>query len=598
MEGKSYSAVLPKKLGETLIAEGLISREQLERALTEQRQHGGRIDTILRSLGFVTEDDLIKVLGKQMGLQPVVLSTITIDPDVVRLIPETMARRYQLIALFKKDKAVTLAMVDPLNVFALDDIRRVTGLEIEPVVSSETEIMKAIDRFYSMTGTMEEAVRTFDERRVQQDRRTGLDRRRGGMLVQGQFFIDAQGAELAFGDEGISLETIAEDAPVVKLVNTMIAQAVREGASDIHIEPDAEVLRIRYRVDGMLREVMTPPKHLQPEVVSRIKIMANLDIAEKRAPQDGRIRMKVSEKEFDIRLSTLPTIFGEKVMMRLLAQNTLLLGLEELGFSPATLRRFEKIIHRPYGLVLVTGPTGSGKTTTLYAALNILNSIEKNIVTIEDPVEYQLKVVNQVQVNPKAGVTFANGLRSILRQDPDILMVGEIRDVETATIAIQAALTGHLVFSTLHINDSMGAVARLVDMGIEPFLIASALIVVVAQRLVRKVCSRCKEPYSPTPDLLESLGLREQTDVTFVRGIGCQDCHRTGYAGRTGIYELMTVDEAMRNLIVTKASSQKMRNQAVKSGFMRLREEGLSVARKGITTLEEILRVTQEIESA
>ncbi|HLB94645.1 MAG TPA: ATPase, T2SS/T4P/T4SS family [Nitrospiria bacterium] len=587
-----------KKLGEMLIAEGLISREQLERALAEQRQHGGRIGTILRSLGFVTEDDIIKVLGKQMGIQPVMLSNIIIDPDVVKIIPETLARRYQIIPLFKKDKAVTLAMVDPLNVFAVDDIRRLTGMEIEPVVSSETEIMKAIDRFYSMTGTMEEAVRTFDERRVKQDRRTGLERRRGEMLVEDQFFIDAQGAELAFGDEGISLETVAEDAPVVKLVNTMIAQAVREGASDIHIEPDAEVLRIRYRVDGMLREVMTPPKHLQPGVVSRIKIMASLDISEKRMPQDGRIQMKVGEKEFDIRISTLPTMYGEKAVMRLLDKSSVLMGMEELGFSPGTLQKFRKIISRPYGLVLVTGPTGSGKTTTLYAALNTLNSIEKNIVTIEDPVEYQLTVVNQVQVNPKAGVTFVSGLRSILRQDPDILMVGEIRDVETATIAIQSALTGHLVFSTLHTNDSVGAVARLVDMGVEPFLIASSLIVVVAQRLVRKVCSKCKEPYIPTAELLENLGMGGRKDVIFMRGVGCQDCRQTGYAGRTGIYELMTVDEAMRNLIVNKASSQEMRNCAVKTGFIRLREEGLSVAVKGMTTPEEILRVTQEIESA
>src|SRR3990172_4162288 len=423
-----------KKLGEMLIAEGLISREQLERALAEQRQHGGRIGTILRSLGFVTEDDIIKVRGKQMGIQPVMLSNIIIDPDVVKIIPETLARRYQIIPLFKKDKAVTLAMVDPLNVFAVDDIRRLTGMEIEPVVSSETEIMKAIARFYSRTGTMEEAVRTFDERRVKQDRRTGLDRRRGEMLVEDQFFIDAQGAELAFGDEGTSLETIAEDTPVIKLVNTMIAQAVREGASDIHIEPDAEVLRIRYRVDGLLHEVMTPPRHLQAGVPSRIKIMADLDIAEKRVPQDGRIQMKVGEKDIDIRLATLPTIFGEKIVMRLLDKGSLLLGLEQLGFSPETLKKFKKMITRPYGLLLVTGPTGSGKTTTLYSVLSSINSLEKNIITIEDPVEYQIKMINQVQVNPKVGITFANGLRSILRQDPDIIMVGEIRDRETATM--------------------------------------------------------------------------------------------------------------------------------------------------------------------
>jgi type IV pilus assembly protein PilB len=585
-----------KMLGEMLIAEGLISREQLERALTEQRQHGGRIGTILRSLGFVTEEDIIKVLGQQIGIRSVTLSSIIIDPDVVKIIPETLARRYQIIPLFKKEKVLTLAMVDPLNVFALDDIRRMTGMEIEPVVSSETEIMKAIDRFYSMTGSMEEAVRSFDRRSVS-DRRSGLDRRRGDTLVEDQYFIDARGGELMQGEEGATLEMIAEDAPVVKLVNMMVAQAVREGASDIHIEPDAEVLRIRYRVDGVLREVMSPPKHLQPGVVSRVKIMANLDISEKRAPQDGRIQMKVGEKDFDIRVSTLPTIYGEKAVMRLLDKSSVLMGLEELGFSSAAFQRFRKIIARPYGLVLVTGPTGGGKTTTLYAALSTMNSIEKNIVTIEDPVEYQLKLVSQVQVNPKAGVTFASGLRSVLRQDPDILMVGEIRDVETATIAIQSALTGHLVFSTLHTNDSAGAVARLVDMGVEPFLIASSLIAVVAQRLVRKVCQRCKQPYVPTAEVLESLGLAGRTNAAFVRGVGCQDCRQTGYAGRTGIYELMTMDEAIRNLIVTKASPQQIRNQAAKAGFVTLRQEGLSVALRGVTTPEEILRVTQEIES-
>jgi len=512
-----------------------------------------------------------------------------------------VARRHQLIPLYKKDRTLTLAMVDPLNVFAVDDIRRLTGMEIEPVVSSETEIMKAIDRFYSMTGTMEEAVRTFDVRRAKPDRRTGLNRRRGDMLVEDQFFIDAQGTELAFGEEGISLETIAEDAPVVKLVNTMIAQAVREGASDIHIEPDAEVLRIRYRVDGILREVMTPPRNLQAGVVSRIKIMANLDIAEKRVPQDGRIQMKVGAKDIDIRLSTLPTIFGEKLVMRLLDKSSVLLGLEELGPTTDILAKFEKMILRPYGLLLVTGPTGSGKTTTLYAALNRISSVERNVVTIEDPVEYQLKYINQVQVNTKAGVTFANGLRAILRQDPDVVMVGEIRDTETATIAVQAALTGHLVLSTLHTNDAAGAVARLLDMGAEPFLVASSLIGVMAQRLVRKVCVHCKGPFTPTPDLIKSLNLEKlmsgKREFRLVKGTGCQACRNTGYSGRIGIYELLPIDEAVRNLIVSKASSNTIRNQAVQAGFTGLRLHGLAAALKGLTTLEEVLRVTQEVEA-
>ncbi|MBI3595844.1 MAG: type II secretion system ATPase GspE [Nitrospirae bacterium] len=562
-----------KMLGEMLIAEGLLSREQLERALSEQKLHGGRIGTIFRGMGFVTEEDIIKVLGKQMGIQPVVLSSIIIDPDVVKIIPETMARRHQVIPVFKKDRVLTLAMVDPLNVFAIDDLRRATGMEIQPVVSSETEVMKAIDRFYSATSTMEEAAKE----------------------------ADIQGYGVMPEEQVIDLQRIGDDTPMIKLVNTMIAQAVREGASDIHIEPDAEVLRIRYRVDGMLREVMTPPRNLQAGVVSRIKIMADLDIAEKRVPQDGRIQMKVGDKDVDIRLSTLPTIFGEKLVMRLLDKGTVLLGLEEMGFSADTLKKFEKMIRRPYGLLLVTGPTGSGKTTTLYAALNRISSIEKNVITIEDPVEYQLKYINQVQVNPKVGITFANGLRSILRQDPNVIMVGEIRDTETVSIAIQAALTGHLVFSTLHTNDAAGAVARLLDMGAEPFLVASSLVGIMAQRLVRKVCAHCKSPFTPPADLVKSLDLEKllngRKEIHLVKGAGCPQCRNTGYAGRVGIYELLPIDEAVRSLIVAKASSSAIRNQAVQSGFIGLRLHGLAAALKGITTLEEVLRVTQEVEA-
>jgi type IV pilus assembly protein PilB len=562
-----------KMLGEMLISEGLISREQLERALSEQKLHGGRIGILLRSMGFVTEEDIIKVLGKQMGIQPVTLSSIIIDPDVVKIIPETMARRHQVIPLFKKDRVLTLAMVDPLNVFAIDDLRRATGMEIQPAVSSETEVMKAIDRFYGGTSTMEEAAKE----------------------------ADVQGYGVMAEDQVIDLQRVGDDTPMIKLVNTMITQAVREGASDIHIEPDAEVLRIRYRVDGILREVMTPPRNLQAGVVSRIKIMADLDIAEKRVPQDGRIQMKVGEKDVDIRLSTLPTIFGEKLVMRLLDKSSILLGLEDLGLTMDTLAQFEKMIRRPYGLLLVTGPTGSGKTTTLYAALNRISSVERNVITIEDPVEYQLKYINQVQVNLKTGVTFANGLRAILRQDPDVVMVGEIRDTETASIAIQAALTGHLVFSTLHTNDAAGAVARLLDMGAEPFLVVSTLIGVVAQRLVRKVCTHCKGPFTPTADLIKSLNLDKlmngQKETRLVKGAGCQQCRNTGYSGRLGIYEILPINEAIRNLIVTKASSAAIRNQAIQSGIAGLRLHGLAAALKGFTTLEEVLRVTQEIEA-
>jgi type IV pilus assembly protein PilB len=558
-----------KMLGEMLIAEGLLSREQLERALSEQKQHGGRIGSILKALGSVKEEDIIKVLGKQMGIQHMPLTSVIIDPQVVKIIPETLARRHQAVPVFEKEKVLTLAMVDPLNVFAIDDIQQATGMRIQPVVSTEGDVLKAIDRYYSATSTMQEAVREAD--------------------VQGFGTVEIS--------QTIDLQRIGDDTPVIKLVNTMIAQAVREGASDIHIEPDAEVLRIRYRVDGLLHEVMTPPRNLQAGVTSRIKIMADLDIAEKRVPQDGRIQMKVGEKDIDIRLATLPTIFGEKIVMRLLDKGSLLLGLEQLGFSQESLKKFKKMITRPYGLLLVTGPTGSGKTTTLYSVLSSINSLERNIITIEDPVEYQIRMINQVQVNPKVGITFANGLRSILRQDPDIIMVGEIRDRETATIAIQAALTGHLVFSTLHTNDAAGAISRLIDIGVEPFLVASSLIGIVGQRLVRKICTHCKQSYAPTPDLLRSLGLGDRKEITFMKGAGCQHCRGTGYSGRIGLFELMAMDETIRNLVVSKASLNGIRIAAQKTGFVGLREEGLLKALKGVTSLEEVLRVTQEIES-
>ena len=562
-----------KMLGEMLIAEGLLSQDQLKRALAEQKAHGGRIGMILKNLGLVTEDDIIKVLGRQMGIQYMDLSGIIVEPEVVQLVPEMIARRHHVVPLFKKGKVLTLAMVDPLNVFAIDDVKRATKCDVEPVMSKEDDTMKAIDRYYSGTSTMEEAAREAD---------------RQGFGVNEE------------GDAALELSKLAEDTPVVKFVNTMITQAIKEGASDIHIEPEVDGLRIRYRRDGILRDVMTAPRNLQSGVASRIKIMADLDIAEKRVPQDGRIQMKVGSREIDIRLSTLPTLFGEKIVMRLLDKSSLLLSLSDLGFSEETLQKFEKMIRRPYGMALVTGPTGSGKTTTLYSALKQVSSVEKNIVTIEDPVEYQMKQINQVPVNAKVGVTFATGLRSILRQDPDIVMVGEIRDRETATIAIQAALTGHLVLSTLHTNDAAGAIARLVDMGVEPFLIASSLLGVISQRLVRKVCGHCKKEYLPTPDLLSDLGLTQlihgKREIKFVKGEGCPECRGTGYSGRVGIYELLPADDAIRQLIVSRASSSEIRKKAAEFKFKSLRIEGLFKAVQGITSTEEVLRVTQEFD--
>ncbi len=583
-----------KMIGELLIAEGLITQEQLDQALAEQKKHGGRLGNILKNLGFVTEGDIIKVLGKQIGIQYVVLSNVVIDPEVIKIVPENLVRRHQLIPLYAKDNRLTVAMADPLNVFAIDDIRHATGYEIEAVVSTEKEILRGIDRFYNTTSSMEEVVKTFEERRKKTDRRSGVDRRkREGAEV---FYGTVESKSGSAADSAVNLEALAEETPVIKLVNMVITQAVREGASDIHMEPEDNTLRIRYRVDGLLRDIMSPPKDLQAGIVSRIKIMADLDIAERRIPQDGHFQTNIGDKNIDVRISTLPTIHGEKIVMRLLDKTNVLLSLEDLGLSPASLGRFKKMITRPYGLLLVTGPTGSGKTTTLYAALNTVNSAEKNIVTIEDPVEYRLKGINQVQINTKVGMSFANGLRSILRQDPDIVMVGEIRDKETATIAIQAALTGHMVFSTLHTNDAPSAIARLIDMGVEPFLIASSITGILAQRLVRKVCEKCKNSYIPTSQLLNELNLKGKDGITFIRGEGCQDCRGSGYSGRIGVYELLSLDDTIRELTIGRAHSSVIRATAIKNGFIGLREDGLAKAIAGLTTVEEVLRVTQEVE--
>jgi type IV pilus assembly protein PilB len=553
-----------KKIGEMLIAEGLLTSEQLDTALEEQRRHGGRIGAILKSLGFVTEEGMIKTLGRQTGIPHQVLSTVIIDSDVVTLVPELMARRHQAIPLHKKGRVLTLAMVDPLNVVALDDIARATGLEIQPVVATEQDVMRAIERQYGMSSTIQEAVKNLEPLETDEPSTAEAER-------------------------------LAEDTPVVRFVTTVIKQAVHEGASDIHIEPDADVLRVRHRVDGILQEVTTAPKGLQGGVLSRVKIMADLDISERRVPQDGRIQMKVGERDIDLRVSTLPTIYGEKVVLRILDKRQGIVKLPELGFAPGTFDIVKRLVARPYGLFLVTGPTGSGKTTTLCAALNTINTMARNIVTIEDPVEYQLKVVNQVQVNTKAGVTFANGLRSILRQDPDVIMIGEIRDRETATIAIQAALTGHLVFSTLHTNDAPSAVARLIDIGVEPYLIASALIGVVAQRLVRKICPTCRKPATVPAAAFEGIALEGGTSSP-AKGEGCSGCRTTGYSGRIGVFELLTMNDAIRDLVINRAPASLLKSAALQGGFVPLRQAGLAKAAAGVTTLEEVYRVTQEAD--
>ena len=580
-----------KMLGEMLVDGGLINEGQLKNALDEQKRKGGRVGELLIELGFLSEHDLAAFLGKQLNLPYIEIEKQLVDSDTVKLIPGAMARRLIAVPLYKDGEAVVVAMADPLNIFGLDDIRRSTGREVRQVIAVRSDILKAIDRYYGVSTAIEDAAMDFA----------------GGVA-----------ALAGEGVEGGIPSAAVDDAPVVKLVSMVIAQAIMDRSSDIHIDPEGQFIKIRYRIDGVLREVKSIPREMHAPIVSRIKIMANMDIAEKRVPQDGRFQARVDHTDagpvvtalyqernalrlhgdtaVDIRVSTLPVIQGETVVMRILDRNQLILSIDGLNLSSEMLERYQKMIERPYGMILVTGPTGSGKTTTLYASINGIDRKANNIVTVEDPVEYQIMGVNQVQVNPKAGVTFASGLRSILRQDPDTIMVGEIRDRETAEIAIHAALTGHLVFSTLHTNDAAGAASRLIDMGIEPFLIASSTIAIVAQRLARKICDRCKKPYTAPPELLRDLGLEDGT-VTFYRGEGCPACQNTGYLGRIGLFELMEMNEQIRNIIIAKASSNQIKMAAAQSGFRSMRQEGLVKAAAGVTSVEELLRVTQEAEA-
>jgi type IV pilus assembly protein PilB len=558
-----------ESLGQILLDEGVVTREQLEKAMQMQHRSGGHLGRILVEQGVVTEKQLAKALSVQWGLDVVDLSSLEIDSDVVKVIPQHIAQRHKVLAISKTRKKLRLAIADPLNVVALDDVRLVTGLEIEAVVAAEDEILAAISRYYVGNESLEEAMRQAAN-------------------------IDLEATEAREEDISVeALRTLTEEAPVVRLVNLIISQAISDGASDIHIEPHRRALHVRYRVDGVLHDVMTPPKAVQQAMVSRIKIMASIDIAERRVPQDGRIHVVIETKEYDLRVSTLPTAFGEKVVMRILDQSTARVGLNKLGFNVAMLETWEDLASKPYGMILVSGPTGSGKTTTLYSTLNKINSLEKNILTVEDPVEYQLGRVNQVQINPKAGLTFASGLRSFLRQDPDIIMVGEIRDRDTAEIAIQASLTGHLVLSTIHTNDAPSATTRLIDMGIEPFLITSSLTGVLAQRLARTICTHCKESYAPPVEALHRLGLQPESgeEIVFYRGKGCDRCKGTGYKGRTGIFELMVMSEPIRELVLKGVSANDVREQAISEGMKGLREDGILKVLEGVTTVDELLRV-------
>ncbi len=558
-----------RALGQVLLDEGMVTREQLEKAIQTQQRGGGHLSSVLVEQGILSGQQLAKALSIQWGLPVVELTGLEIDPGAVHVLPQHIAQRHKVLPIEKTKTRLKLAISDPLNVVALDDVRLVTGLEIEPVVAAQEDIVTAIGRLYGF-GNIDEAMRQAG-------------------AIDIEMPVDDRSDEISIE----KLRTMVDEAPIVRLVNLIINQAISDGASDIHVEPHRRALQIRYRVDGILRDVMGPPKAVQPAMVSRIKIMANMDIAERRVPQDGRIHIVVEGKEYDLRVSTLPTIFGEKVVMRILDQSTARVGLVKLGFTQAVLEAWEEMANQPYGMILVSGPTGSGKSTTLYATLSKINSLDKNILTIEDPVEYQLPRINQVQVNPKANLNFANGLRSFLRQDPDIIMVGEIRDRDTAEIAIQASLTGHLVLSTIHTNDAPSATTRLVDMGIEPFLISSALMGVLAQRLVRTICTHCKEAYNPPPEALHRLGVEseEGEEVVFYRGKGCDRCKASGYRGRIGLFEMMVLSEPIRQLVLKGSSASEIRAQAVSEGMRTLGEDGIFKVLEGSTTVDELLRV-------
>jgi type IV pilus assembly protein PilB len=575
---------MSSKLGDLLVKESLISQQQLKEALEYQRVNGGRLGNCLIKLGFVTDDEITAILSRQYGVPSINLSFFDVDPSIVKLIPIETAQKYQILPLSRVGSTLTIAMIDPTNVFAMDDIKFMTGFNIEPVVASETAIREAIDKYYGSTHAIE-------LKKVMEDI----------AIIDQKLEGDDTSLELASEEEAIDLEGLeqaAEEAPIIKLVNLILSSALKRGASDIHIEPYEKEFRVRYRIDGMLYNIMNPPLKLKDAITSRIKIMAKLDISEKRLPQDGRIKIKMKNegkvKDLDFRVSVLPTLYGEKVVLRLLDKDNLMLDMTRLGFESESLKKFESAILKPYGMVLVTGPTGSGKTNTLYSSIAQLNKVDTNVMTAEDPVEFNIPGINQVQMKEQIGLNFAAALRAFLRQDPNIILVGEIRDFETAEIAIKAALTGHLVLSTLHTNDAPSTISRLMNMGIEPFLVATSVHLICAQRLIRRICKDCKEELSTPQQTLVDAGFSpaESKKVTTYRGKGCPTCNGTGYKGRVGLYEVMEINDDVRELVLIGASSLELKKKAIEHGMITLRASGLQKLREGITTLEEVLRET------
>lgn len=543
---------------ERLINNGLITKERLVKVQERANISSVPVETVLIKDGVISEEDFANTIADVLDIPFMDLKDYLIDADTIKFVPEKLARDKSIMPLFKIGNTLTIAMVDPQDIMTIDEIRFKIGIDVETVLATESSIKSAIEQFYGVTGNMEDVLEAIDKQKL-----TKLP--------------DNVSAKI--------LEDLAQEAPIVKYVNLLIMEAVKNRASDIHIEPEEDTLRIRFRIDGFLHEISSPPKHTQSAIISRVKILSKLDIAEKRKPQDGQLQVKIENRNIDVRVSTFPTIYGENVVMRILDKANVILELSQLGFLKDTLAAFHELIKRPNGIVLVTGPTGSGKTTTLYAAIQTINSEDRNIITLEDPVEYHLPRIRQSQINIRAGVTFASGLRSILRQDPDVIMVGEIRDLETADISVQAALTGHLVFSTLHTNDAAGTISRLLDMGVEPFLVSSAVIGILAQRLVRTVCPKCKQPYNKT---------EEGKEYVYYHAKGCSYCKNTGFRGRLGLFELMIIDDKIRSLIALKASSEEIRKSAVATGMRTLKDDGVIRARAGITTLEEVMRVAIE----
>jgi len=571
------------KIGDLLVKENLISSNQLNESLDHQKRFGGKIGSILVELNFITEDDITSVLSRQYGVPAINLDYFEVDGDVVKLIPLETAQKYQVLPLSRVGATLTIATTDPSNVFAMDDIKFMTGFNIEPVIASEGAIVRAIEKYYGTPHSME-LKKVYDELSIEQKE------------DKDEFDLELEeDTEEMDVDE---LQKSSEEAPIIRLVNLILLDAIKREASDIHIEPYEKEFRVRCRVDGILYNMMTPPMKLKDALISRVKIMSKLDIAEKRLPQDGRIKITTSvesrKKEIDFRVSSLPTIFGEKIVLRILDRANLMLDLTKLGMESSSLSHFDQSIKKPYGMVLVTGPTGSGKTNTLYSAISQLNKPDTNIMTAEDPVEFNLFGINQVQIHEGIGLTFAASLRSFLRQDPNIILLGEVRDFETAEIAIKASMTGHLVLSTLHTNDAPSSINRLLNMGIEPFLVANSLLLICAQRLVRLICKNCTiEDKIPKKTLVDiGFSPEEAKDMTVYKGEGCDNCNNTGYKGRIGLFEIMNISEEIQELILIGASARELKRKAIEEGMLTLRKSGLIKVKDGLTTIEEVLRET------